>query len=141
MSSRGSTTSIERPDDSFAGLSKTDSMQPWDLVQSELGGLWTYADFLDDEREVKVFIGMTPLQGTSEEPCAPEVILSRALCHVFVERMPERALPELVESMVRTFDFYREAAGTLALPASQPQQTRAKVGRQYQRPPFDMPKE
>lgn len=94
-----------------------------------------------EERDIRLFIGMTPFQETSGEPYRPDVALARAVCHVFVERMPERALPELAESMVRIFEFYREPPNVQPALPSPGRALRGKAGRTYQRPPFDLPEE
>ena len=117
-------------------------MRRWDQLVSDIGGRWTYADLSADERDIRVFGWMSPFQGTSAEPYKPEVALTRAICHLFVERMPERALPELAEAMARTFEFYYDAPrAPIALSPEPFQPVRGKVGKTYERPPFNLPDE
>ncbi len=141
MPSNGSTTSIVKPDDYSAGPFKIDYISRWLQETSEPGVSYTYSDLSSEDQDIKVFYSIKPYQETGTEPYRPEVALVRAVCHVFVERLPERALPELAESMARIFEFYREAPKSEPSLPSPPRQLRAKVGRKYERPSFDLPEE
>jgi hypothetical protein len=90
---------------------------PWVLEVSDFGSL-TYADWLKDTADIRI-IDVQPFQETDRERFAPPVALARYLCHLLIDRLPDRAVPELCESMARMFDFYRDLPAQLPPPALQ----------------------
>jgi hypothetical protein len=86
------------------------------------------------DQNVRVFVMIDPLP-TSPNTQNVQVALARGICHLFVDRLPEAALPEVVESLKMMFEFYaatRRPVGALPEPR---RVLAAKVtGRQERRP-------
>jgi len=109
-------------------------MKRWDLNLFEhLSGTWGYGGMAGDESDVRLFIGVTPFQETSGAQYDHDTDVVKAFCHIFVERMPTSALPELLESIKRIFDFYQEISPAPQLPSAR-RQIRPKVGGRFERP-------
>lgn len=95
------------------------STRPWALVLSELGSQ-TSSDWTKDALEIRRIIGVRPSQETGEELQEPVSTVARFLCHLLIERMPDRGLPELCQSMAEFFEFYSQAPSSrLMLPGRQ----------------------
>jgi hypothetical protein len=62
---------------------------------------------LGQSGEAMFVIGLH-LFGTSGKLDLPGPILNRLLCHGLVQRLPEDALPEAVESLSEMYKFYRQ---------------------------------
>jgi hypothetical protein len=83
-------------------------------------------------------------EGTARDWPPLTVLLARHLCRRLLDSVPDRALPEVCESLVRTFEFYTElpeqvAASTqLSLP---PARRRARMTAPRERPPFKIGEE
>jgi hypothetical protein len=74
----------------------------------------------------------------SQDDKAPDAV--RDLCHQILDRIPDRGLPELLESLERIREFY----DTTAAPVEQPvtiRQTTARLGKRYDRPSFHIEEE
>lgn len=75
------------------------------------------------------------------EPYEVEAHRVRVICHVLVDRLPNAALPELVESLGDMFRFYRDRLAHTAALAEPPRQVRARVAASYDRPTFQIEEE
>ena len=133
MSSSDLKISIERLGASFTGASRTDSTTRWVLDLSK-GSTIAYGDLTSAQHNLRVFVSREPLE-TSPNMRNTQVILARGICHLIVDRLPDAALPELMESLKTMFEFYnlsREQA--VALPAPRRAVSGKVTGRQERRP-------
>jgi len=87
------------------------STRPWALVLSELRSR-TSSDWTKDAVEIREIVGTEPFSGTGNELYQPAASFARFICHFLIERMPDRALPELCQTMAEYFDFYIHAPNT-----------------------------
>lgn len=74
---------------------------------------------------------------TPEVPAIPGPVLLRVLCHIIVNNMPDRGLPELLRCASEAYEFHteQEAPGAAMLPSST-QTVNAEVRATYERPSF-----
>ncbi len=74
---------------------------------------------------------------TDQVPAIPGPVLLRVLCHIIVNNMPDRGLPELFRCACEAYEFHavEEAPGAAMLPSSA-QTVSAKVRAAYERPSF-----
>ncbi len=59
----------------------------------------------------------------------------RLFCHIVVQRLPDRAFAEAVESLTQMFEFYRESPRVLPAQAA-PASVKAKVSGSYTAPVY-----
>lgn len=66
--------------------------------------------------------------------------LIRILCHAIVDRLPEAALPELLESLRAIYEFHQDQMqlSDLQLPVAR---VSARLGRSYVRPTIEIQEE
>ena len=87
------------------------------------------------DHNIRVFMRIDPLgkyRGTQNT----QVALARGICHLVVDRLPDRALVELLESLQTMFEFYGlPQQQVLALPAPR-RVLSAKVTGRQERPPL-----
>lgn len=135
-----STLSIAGPEDFFGGALKTVSMKLWvPNVWSNVGS-WTYSDWLKDAEELRIVDVLVPNE-TSEEVSSPAASFARYVCHLLIDRLPNRAIPELCESMGRIYEFYRDIPEQRpALPLSRRTRT-VRIAQRRERPPFHVEEE
>lgn len=74
---------------------------------------------------------------TAEIPAIPGSVLLRILCHIIVNNMPDRGLPELFRCASEAYEFHAEgeAEGAAMLPSTT-QTVSAQVRATYERPSF-----
>lgn len=80
------------------------------------------------------------LQETAARPEYSLLLLSRLLCHYLINRIPDKAIPELIESVGRIYRFYSAAPRTLPPSLPIPKIT-GKIERLYKRPDFHVDEE
>lgn len=80
------------------------------------------------------------LEKTADEPDMPEFVLARIICHRLLDFIPDRALPELCESMKNIFEFYVPPTSRQSSLQSKTRM-RARLGKGYVRPEFHIAEE
>jgi len=67
-------------------------------------------------------------------------VLERVACHMMVEAIPDRGIPELWHTLVGIREFHSEPVPKRAeLPA--PERLSVRIGHTYERPPFRLEEE
>ncbi len=64
----------------------------------------------------------------------------RLICHVLLDLISDEALPELLETMKDSLEFYQDRRKTLSLPATQ-EKLKFKLGQKHERPVFQIAQE
>lgn len=83
-------------------------------------------------------VSIPAYQATAKRPVWSEDLQIRLLCHVLINRIPDKGLPELCESLGRMYEFYN-TPNLNELPAlPERRQIRGKIGRAYERPGFSI---
>jgi|SRR5712691_266863 len=99
-------SSIERLGGSFIGASPIGSTTLWGLDPFSGGSTaFAYGDMTDADHNVRIFMRVDQ-PGTSPGTPNAHVVLARGICHLVVDRLPDAALPELLESLKTMFEFY-----------------------------------
>ena len=141
------TSSSSRQRDSSGGALQIDSIEPWAPSPSEETTqtrgttphfLLGWEQLLPGARvahEIRFH-----LQETAARPEYSRLLLSRLLCHYLINRIPDKGIPELFESVGRIYRFYSTAPRTLppSLPMSK---VAGKIGRLSKRPDFHVDEE
>jgi len=132
-----STSFIEKQDAYFGGAFQTGSMRPWSPLLSANEPLFqvTLHHSTHDGR-----IRNSIEYSGAADPATRAKALIRILCHVLVDRLPEAAIFELLESLRSIFEFYQEPPHLPALPAH-PTTFTAKFSGTYVRPTFEISEE
>ena len=141
MPTENSIFSMDNPDDYFGGVSTTGSTLQWSPKY--------FSSF--DETTNQPLIAMHWTQAvpgarfshgvffptTAQAPAIPGPVLLRVLCHIIVNNIPDRGLPELFKCASEAYEFHAEetAQGAPMLPSST-QTMSAEVRATYERPSF-----
>src|SRR2546425_4843301 len=134
MQSSDLKTSIERLGASFAGVSRSDSTTLWGLDPFSAGsGAFAYGDVTGAGHSVRVFVRIDPM-ATSPNTQNAQVAVARGICHLVVDRLPDTALSELLESLKTMFEFYGAPRQSVALPPARRVVSAKVIGRQERRP-------
>jgi len=72
---------------------------------------------------------------TEAAPHYPADLFLRLLCHYLVDSVPEKAIPELVDSVLTIFDHYAVPRRSLVF-SSESQHVPAVMGRVFESPSF-----
>lgn len=87
------------------------------------------------DQNVRVFMRIDP-RATSAGTQSTEALIARGICHLVVDRLPDRALPELLEALKVMFEFYG-APGQQAVALPPPRRVlSAKIAGRQERPPL-----
>lgn len=117
----------------FAGASLHDSTKPWGLLVTPSQVTWE-----DETRSGRTFHSISYPDATN--PAIQAVALVRMISHILVDRLPDRALPEILESLRSIYEFYQEPQ--LLPPAPQVLVSfPARFGGTYVRPTFAIAEE
>ena len=71
---------------------------------------------------------------TSPNTQNAQVAVARGICHLVVDRLPDTALSELLESLKTMFEFYGAPRQSVALPPARRVLSAKVIGRQERRP-------
>ena len=145
MSSQHLTFSIDKLAISSAGASLTNSIEPWNPVLSKHLQVTTntdsYSEFLFPFYQQEVPGGtfghqffFQPKQSLTET-AAIHSLKARILSHFILNSLPDRALPELIDTLKTMIEFYREPIEPKSLPP-QRKSMPIKTGKVYVRPEF-----
>ena len=136
-----SSTSSGKQDDSSAGASRTPSTGPWGLVKflrvpetygSTSSHVWWEAPVPGAQATCGFVFSFDE---TTYEPLVLQALFARLLCHILVNRIPDRGLMESCESLRDLYEAYSRPVRS-ALPAQTPRTVIAKRGSVYPRPNF-----
>jgi len=110
----------------FAGAFRHDSTRPWGLLVTPSQVTWE-----DETRSGRTFHSISYPDATN--PATPAVALVRMICHILLDRLPDKALSELLESLRSIYEFYQEPQ---RLPPAPPASVSfpARFGGAYVRP-------
>ncbi len=78
--------------------------------------------------------------GTAGEVDLPETIKARMVCHFILTQLPDKGLPEAIESLAEMWRFYAENA-TRHLALLAPARTAVQLKPKYERPTFTIAEE
>lgn len=126
MPSTPSTTSTSSPGTSSGGTFSPASTKRWSLELSDL----TWGEVGPDDVFLRWDAGVAGMRQThmmrfdhttSRSPQTQAEILTRVLCHILVDRIPDLGLNEMSEALVQIYDFYSMP------PSPQPRLTTGQV--------------
>ena len=83
-------------------------------------------------------ISIPSYQGTAKRHAHTENLHLRMLCHMLINRMPERGLPELCESLGSMYEFYMAPIENQVPALPERRQLKGKIRRAYERPEFSI---
>src|SRR5262249_6011867 len=126
-------TSTEERGVSSIGALRIDSTMLWGqdpLSRSRSA----YFDVTGAGEGMRVFVAANPVPA-SPGTQSPQVFFARGLCHWAVDRLPDRALSELLETLKTMFEFYAPPPRRRpALPPTRRVLSAKPAGRQVRRP-------
>lgn len=67
-------------------------------------------------------------------------VVFRILCHYLVDAVPDNGVPEMLDSVVSLFEYYRVPSQTVVV-GPERKQLPASLGKVYQSPTFHIPEE
>src|SRR5215831_11081890 len=96
-------TSIEKLGDSSTGVSPSGFTRLWGLDPFSGSGHVFYGNVTGTG--IRMFMDVGSL-GTSPSVENAHAMIARGLCHLVIERLPDAALAEVMESLKTLFEFY-----------------------------------
>ena len=136
VSSEHSMLSTEDPVASSAGVSEMSFMRRWVQLPPEWDGLeFGYFGWTREYSGLSISHAM--LLRPMEEAADVSAALGRVACHLLVEHIPDRGMPELCRTLLDMREFYWQPPSSSKL-LPEGERVSARLGRTYERAPFSI---
>ena len=141
MPMQNSIISTHNPEDYFSGVSTSGYIKQWsphyfssfDETTNQPGISVNWTQAVPGAR----FMHGVFVPTTAEVSSVPVPVLLRVLCHVIVNNIPDRGLPELFRCACDAYEFHApQEWGSAALLPPSSRTVTARVRASYERPPF-----